>query len=254
MIANIFPEPEHIEETISTLKFATRMMKVSNEPVINVQQDPQLLLKKYEKEIRDLKQELAMHDTLANKGKVNYDPYSAEQQYELQKLATKFMDGELEDIEELNSMRQVKELFAQMRNVFRRMEHEAKTIEQRAETLIGQRQPTQLHELEKRKTLMHQDGVGDLEEVGEFGLGIAPRHIKPVHRIELSKKKEEEIARMQADDDDHHGEEEEADEEADSRLEVLKLMKQREAKRKPIDRQQAFLEFKQMAEGRTFED
>ena len=28
MIANIWPEPDHIEETISTLKFATRMMKV----------------------------------------------------------------------------------------------------------------------------------------------------------------------------------------------------------------------------------
>jgi kinesin family protein 6/9 len=36
-------------------------------------------LKKLEKEIRDLKQELAMHDTLAQKGKVNYDPYTPEQ-------------------------------------------------------------------------------------------------------------------------------------------------------------------------------
>ena len=37
MIANVYPEPEHLEETIGTLKFASRMMKVSNEPVINVQ-------------------------------------------------------------------------------------------------------------------------------------------------------------------------------------------------------------------------
>jgi len=36
MIANIYPEPEHLEETISTLKFAARMMKVSNEAVVNV--------------------------------------------------------------------------------------------------------------------------------------------------------------------------------------------------------------------------
>lgn len=28
MIANIWPEADHLEETISTLKFATRMMKV----------------------------------------------------------------------------------------------------------------------------------------------------------------------------------------------------------------------------------
>lgn len=83
MIANVFPEPDHLEETISTLKFATRMMKVSNDPVINIQLDPQLLLKKHEKEIRDLKQELAMHDTLANRGRIQYDPYTPEQQYEI---------------------------------------------------------------------------------------------------------------------------------------------------------------------------
>ncbi len=50
--------------------------------------------------------------------------------------------------------------------------------------------------------MMNYDGVGDLDEIGEFGLGIAPRTLKPVNKIELSKKKEEEIARMQADDDD----------------------------------------------------
>jgi kinesin family protein 6/9 len=70
MIANIYPEPDQNEETISTLKFASRMMKVSNEAVINVQQDPELLLKRMEREIKELKQELAMHDTLANKGRV----------------------------------------------------------------------------------------------------------------------------------------------------------------------------------------
>jgi len=31
MVANVWPEPRHLEETSSTLKFATRMMKVSNE-------------------------------------------------------------------------------------------------------------------------------------------------------------------------------------------------------------------------------
>jgi kinesin family protein 6/9 len=46
------------------------MMKVSNEAIINVQQDPELLLKKMEREIKELKQELSMHDTLANKGRV----------------------------------------------------------------------------------------------------------------------------------------------------------------------------------------
>lgn len=47
MIANIWPEESYLEETISTLKFATRMMKVQNEPVVNELQDPALLVKKY---------------------------------------------------------------------------------------------------------------------------------------------------------------------------------------------------------------
>jgi kinesin family protein 6/9 len=55
MIANIWPEPEHLEETSSTLKFATRMMKVSNEATVNLTLDPTLQIKRYEKEIRDLK-------------------------------------------------------------------------------------------------------------------------------------------------------------------------------------------------------
>ena len=75
-IGNIWPEITHLEETISTLKFASRIRKVVNEASVNVRLDPTILLKKYEREIRDLKQELAMHDTLANRGRINYEPYT----------------------------------------------------------------------------------------------------------------------------------------------------------------------------------
>ena len=83
-------------------------------------------------------------------------------------------------------------------------------------------------ELERRKTQMLKDGVGDLEEIGEFGLGIAPRHSKPVTKIELSKAKEEEIAKMQVDDDDHYGLRDNLDggeEDDDSKLEIIRLKK-----------------------------
>jgi len=46
MLANIWPEARHLEETISTLKFATRMMKVRNETTVNIKLDPEILLKK----------------------------------------------------------------------------------------------------------------------------------------------------------------------------------------------------------------
>ena len=36
MVANVWPEGTHLEETISTLKFASRMMRVRNEAIVNI--------------------------------------------------------------------------------------------------------------------------------------------------------------------------------------------------------------------------
>lgn len=55
MVANIWPEVRHLEETSSTLKFATRMMKIQNEATVNIATDPALQIKRYEAEIRELK-------------------------------------------------------------------------------------------------------------------------------------------------------------------------------------------------------
>lgn len=99
MVANIHCVSAHLEETISTLKFATRMMKVKNEAQVNTIVDPTLRIKRLEKEIRDLKQELAMHDTLANRGRVNYDSYSNEEMFKIETLTNQYLEGEIEDIE-----------------------------------------------------------------------------------------------------------------------------------------------------------
>ena len=50
---------------------------------------------------------------------------------------------------------------------------------------------------QKRRNTIHEGRVGEIEETGEFGLGIAPREAKPVTKIELTKEKEAEIAAMQ---------------------------------------------------------
>ena len=56
MIANLWPEERHLEETISTLRFAQRVQAL----VTDVQQresgDPALMLRRYERQIRELKQ------------------------------------------------------------------------------------------------------------------------------------------------------------------------------------------------------
>ena len=113
-IANVHCTDSHIEETISTLKFANRMMQVKNEAVINTTVDPTLQIKRYEKEIRDLKQELAMHDTLANRGRVNYDQFSALEVSNIRNLTQKFLyeDGEIEHID---SLKMIREIFHQIK-------------------------------------------------------------------------------------------------------------------------------------------
>ena len=87
-------------------------------PHVNEKADQVLLIKRYQKEVRELKQELAMHDTLANPGVVSTEPYTAEQAYSMQKIASDYLTGKSDDIEDLSSMRQINEFLAQMRNLY----------------------------------------------------------------------------------------------------------------------------------------
>ena len=94
-------------------------------------------------------------------------------------------------------MRQVKELLAQMRNSFRKLKQDGKNILE-AEMSINQagKAASDLDPNAKSKEL-ETDGVGDVLDQGEFGLGVAARDSKPINKIELTKEKEAEIAEAQ---------------------------------------------------------
>ncbi|MEW5314042.1 MAG: hypothetical protein WDW38_005568 [Sanguina aurantia] len=68
MLANIWPEATHTEETLSTLRFAARVRTLVTDVSLNESSDPALLIKKYERQIKELKQELAMRDSLRGLG------------------------------------------------------------------------------------------------------------------------------------------------------------------------------------------
>ena len=74
-----------------------------------------------------------------------------------------------------------------------------------------------------------------------------------MNKIEISKAREEEIARMQVDDEDEEWDMPDADED-ESKMEIIRLKKEKGRKRLPIDKQSAFLEFKSLPEGREIED
>lgn len=186
MIANIWPEPDHLEETISTLRFATRMMRVSNEATINIELDPLQLIERYKKEARDLKQELAMHDTLANRSRVVYETYTPEQQYQMQLIAEKYLEGGVEEID-FESLRQIKEILYQMRNIFKKNVGRYSGGMDKGKT----RPPTSKtgpikNDLKGNED--KEDGVGQEELSGGFGLGKANPNSRPIDSSALEPK------------------------------------------------------------------
>jgi len=164
---------------LSTLNFAKRMMNVANEASVNIQLDNNALLRKYAKEIKELKQELAMHNTLANRAISKYDPYTPEEQYTQQNIAKAYLSGETEEID-FESVRQAKELFNQARILYQRV-WSKKDMSDTISDKLGKK--TSINELNKLKEQKgYDDGVGELEMNPSFGLGTAPKNAKPINK------------------------------------------------------------------------
>ena len=99
------------------------MMNVPSEPAMTEHFDTLRLCKQHEKEIRTLRQELAMHDTLTNRSQISYEPLSESQIQDVREQVKRFLSGELNDIELVN-VRQIKETFAQFRVIVNSVESE----------------------------------------------------------------------------------------------------------------------------------
>ena len=61
-----------------------------------------------------------MHDTLSNRGRINYATYNQAQQAEIQEMTSHFLSGEREDIGEIDSLRKVREVFSCIRMQYRK--------------------------------------------------------------------------------------------------------------------------------------
>jgi len=59
----------------------------------------QITVKNLEKELLLLKRELAMHDTLANRSQVSYEPLSEQQRYEIRQQVRAYLDDKNDDID-----------------------------------------------------------------------------------------------------------------------------------------------------------
>lgn len=183
VIATIHSDRANLDETISTLKFAQRMRKITNRVSVNVELDPVLNVAKLSREIRELKQELAMHDTLSNRIGISYEAYTPEESLALRRQIAQYCRGAIDEIEIVN-LRQVRETFRQFRNYVLEIQGSAgsgagssfgkssapATARQTPEPSLSQADESQM--------------VGEMDEAasGGFGLGFVSAASRPAPR------------------------------------------------------------------------
>ncbi|XP_036286106.1 kinesin-like protein KIF9 isoform X2 [Pipistrellus kuhlii] len=178
LVANVYGEAAQLDETLSSLRFASRMKLVTTEPAVNEKYDAERMVKNLEKELALLKQELAIHDSLANRAHVSYDPMDEVQIAEIHSQVRRYLDGTLEDIDVIN-LRQIQEVFNQFRVVLTQQEQEVESSLRRKYTLIDKNDFAAISAVQKAG-LMDADGhlVGETDGQG-FGLGVASYSSKP---------------------------------------------------------------------------
>ena len=203
MLATIWPEPQFLQETLSTLNFAQRMGGVVNVTSVNIQLDINAQIRKMTKEIKELKQELAMHNTLANRGRINYDPYTQEEQKIQMEAAKKFLVGQSEELE-FDSVRQAKELFYQIRHIYQKVKSLNKGKPQ-SQNLPDEMLQPQVKEEEKKEEKKEEEKVDE--------------------KVDKDKKKEK--------DKKEEGKKEEKKEEEEEKKEEEEEKKEEEVEEKP---------------------
>lgn len=193
LVANVWGERGQLEETVATLRFATRMMCVTSEPAVNEVFDPALLVKKLQRDIMHLKSELAMHDTLTNRSQITYEPLSEQQKYEIRQQCRKFLDGSLDEIDIVN-LRQIQGTFEAFREIYGQMSQDIEEKLRHKYTLIDRSDQVAIAAAQQAGMAIADDGslVGDTDGSG-FGVGNAPKSAKaePSAVVQLKKKERE---------------------------------------------------------------
>ncbi|KAK2860680.1 hypothetical protein Q7C36_004846 [Tachysurus vachellii] len=125
LVANIFGEAAQIEETLSTLRFAARMKCVRTEPAVNKHIDPALQVQRLQKEIQILKQELFLHNTLADRAGVMYEDLSEAQVALIKSEVQRYLAGTLDELR-IESVQQIQAVFAEFKKAFQEQEQRLK--------------------------------------------------------------------------------------------------------------------------------
>lgn len=155
LIACVWPDALHNDQSLATLKFATRMMRVKTSAIVNVAQSgtgrsgsaalSSQVLAKYTQEIKHLKEELALYDTLNGRSHVDYDTHTitspARQALYREQVLSFVRDSSAHPLPILNLL-QIQQLF----NAFR---------------VVCLEQQTRLEELRRHATNQRSNGTSN---------------------------------------------------------------------------------------------
>ncbi|XP_030254708.1 kinesin-like protein KIF9 [Sparus aurata] len=181
LVANICGEAAQIEETLSTLRFAGRMKCVRTDPVVNEHTDPAAQIKKLEKEVQKLKEELSISNTLVNRLESTYKPLSEAQQAEIHSQVQRYLEGSLEEIN-IISVRQIQAVFAQFKLAVQEQEQRVKAQLCQTHNLVVKDQSADTADVKECNTK-------DISEDVEAGRFEAPQSTKSAQRPSSTKAK-----------------------------------------------------------------
>ncbi|XP_063063099.1 kinesin-like protein KIF9 isoform X2 [Engraulis encrasicolus] len=169
LVANVYGEAGQIDETLSTLRFASRMKCVKTEPAVNEHIDPVVQMKTLQKEIQLLKLDLASNNNVPNRITTATETITETQMAEIQDQVQRFLDGSLEEISIVN-IRQVKEVFKQFKLALQQQEQKVREELSQNYNLVEKTQNNQGALPAKAKG--SQGTAGEMDGHG-FGVGVA---------------------------------------------------------------------------------
>ncbi|KAM8967191.1 kinesin-like protein KIF9 [Pelodytes ibericus] len=188
LVANVYGEAAQIDETLSTLRFASRMKCIPVESVVVEHYNPLKVIRNLQKEIHHLKQELAIHDTLAGRSHISYEPFNEIQIADINTQVRGYLERSLDEIDVIN-LRQIQEVFSQFKLILRQQEQEVESRLRQKYTFINKTDQAAISAAQKAG-LLDADGqmVGEVDGQS-FGIGVAPLSAKPYGSLSARKTK-----------------------------------------------------------------
>ncbi|GIQ88460.1 kinesin-like protein, partial [Kipferlia bialata] len=171
MVANIIPVPEYIVETVSTLRFAKRVMCIENEFHVNREVDPVLRLKELEKEIVALKKDIQFMQ-----GNNGADALDTDTVHSLVNAYISEGGDDTDATLDISAYRNILDAFSYMRRLVR----QGGGVATKGGDLAGATPDVTESMAGIPSGTGAEEGAGDiLEGTGAFVAGLAPEYMQP---------------------------------------------------------------------------